>query len=219
MLVYISSPSILFFPYLLLLLLLLVHLVKPVPSSLKIKLSPRSLASTMDRPVHPSVSPQISYSIRCSLIFPPSPIHFLKKLRISKFQNSEFRCVQIGIEICTVRDNKIEDKEEAQETSQYFPVLNSTSRRRDVDFIENFYQESIFFFFFCEIKIVRNITCVFCNENYKKKLFIKDIEAFMNKNYCLKYFSFVIHQREYEIFFILFTSIIYIVNSDISFEI
>lgn len=71
---------------------------------------------------------------------------------ISKFQNSEFCCVQIGIEICTVRDNKIEDKEEAQETSQYFPVLNSTSRRRDVDFIENFYQESIFFFFFLRDK-------------------------------------------------------------------
>lgn len=216
MLVYISSPSILFSPYLLLLLLLLVHLVKPVPSSLKIKLSPRSLASTMDRPVHPSVSPQISYSIRCSLL---RRSIFLRNCEFpnSKTRNSVvYRQVQRYASFEIIRSRIKKKLKKRVNTS-----LCSIQLLGDVTWIllKIFIKNLSFSFFFCEIKIVRNIICVFFNENYKKKLFIKDIEAFMNKNYCLKYFSFVIHQREYEIFFILFTSIIYIVNSDISFEI
>lgn len=113
MLVYISFPSILFSPYLL---LLLVHLVKLVLFALlvKIKLSPRSLASTGSTRSSLCVL-TISYSIRYSLIFPFSPtsihppIHFLKKLRFpnSKTQNSVYRQVQRYARK-TVRNNKIE---------------------------------------------------------------------------------------------------------------
>lgn len=154
MLVYIS---ILFSPYLL---LLLVHLVKLVLSSLlvKIKLSPRSLASTGSMFI---LHDLLFYSVFAYLpSFPLSPIHppihFLKKLRFpnSKTRNSVYRQVQRYAPFEIIRSRIKKKLKKRANTSQCSIQLPS-----DVDFIENFYQESIFFFL--REKIMRNIMCIF----------------------------------------------------------